>query len=48
MYVPDRWVYFSLIINWTDAEAGPASEVHDPFVTAGRTIFTLVRDRLRT
>ena len=24
MYVPDRWVYFSLIINWTAAEAGSA------------------------
>jgi beta-lactamase class A len=48
MYVPDRWVYFSLIINWTDAEAGPASEVQAPFVAAGRTIFTLVRDRLQT
>ena len=47
MYVPDRWVYFSLIINWTDAEAGPLTEVQPPFVAAGRTIFTLVRDRLR-
>ena len=48
MYVPDRWVYFSLIINWTDAEAGPLAEVEPQFVAAGRTIFTLVRDRLRT
>ena len=48
MYVPDRWVYFSLIINWTDAEAGPLAEVQAPFVAAGRTIFTLVRDRLQT
>ena len=48
MYVPDRWVYFSLIINWTAAEAGPLSEVEPLFVAAGRTIFTLVRDRLRT
>ena len=48
MYVPERWVYFSLIINWTDAEAGPLAEVEPLFVAAGRTIFTLVRDRLQT
>jgi beta-lactamase class A len=47
VYVPDRWVYFSLIINWTAAEAGSLSDVEPLFVAAGHTIFTLVRDRLR-
>jgi beta-lactamase class A len=46
MYVPDRWVYYSLIINWTAAEAGSSTEVQDSYVAAARTIFTLVRDRL--
>ncbi len=48
MYVPDRWVYFALLLNWTDAEAGPVSEVMGPYIAAARTIFTLVRDRLGT
>lgn len=46
MYVPDRWVYYSLIINWTDAEGGSTSEVMVSYITAARTIFTLLRDRL--
>ena|GEM_PF-6690312 len=46
MYVPDRWVYFALLINWTDAEAGPAAEVRPAYLAAAATIFTLVRDRL--
>ena len=46
MYVPDRWVYFSLLLNWTDADAGPTREVMGSYVAAARTIFTLVQDRL--
>jgi beta-lactamase class A len=46
MYVPDRWVYFALMLNWTDAEGGTSAEVLGPYIAAARTIFTLVRDRL--
>jgi beta-lactamase class A len=46
MYVPDRWVYFSLIINWTDAEAGPVAEVLPAFGATSMTIFTWLRDEL--
>jgi len=46
MYVPDRWVYFSMIINWTDAEAGPVAEVLPRFATTAMTIFTWLRDEL--
>ena len=46
LYVPDRWVSFALLNNWTDADAGPTPEVMGAYITAARTIFTLVRDRL--
>jgi beta-lactamase class A len=46
VYVPDRWVYFALLLNWTDAEAGPTAEVMGAYLAAARTIFALVRDRL--
>jgi hypothetical protein len=46
MYVPDRWVYFALIINWTDAEAGATAEVLPAFAATSRTIFTWLRDEL--
>lgn len=46
MYGPDRWVYFSLIINWTDAEAGPVAEMLPAFATTAMTIFTWLRDEL--
>jgi beta-lactamase class A len=46
MYVPDRWVYFCLIINWTDAEAGPVAEVVPAFGATSMTIFTWLRDEL--
>ena len=46
MYVPDRWVYFALLLNWTDAEAGPGSQAVGAYIAAASTIFTLVRDRL--
>jgi beta-lactamase class A len=46
MYIPARWVYYSLIANWTDADGGSTGEVQGPFANAANTIFTLVRDRL--
>ena len=46
MYVPDRWVYYSLIINWTDNEAASPAAAMTAYITAARTIFTLLRDRL--
>lgn len=46
MYFPKRWVYYSLIINWTDAEASDGGAVQAQYAAAARTIFTLVRDRL--
>ena len=27
VYVPDRWVYFAMLLNWTDSEAGLSTEV---------------------
>jgi beta-lactamase class A len=47
LYVPDRWVYFSLFLNWTDEDGGGTSgDVQGAYLTAARTIFTLIRDRL--
>jgi beta-lactamase class A len=46
MYVPDRWVYFALLLNWTDAEAGAGADVQTPYIAAVRTIFSLVQARL--
>lgn len=46
MYFPKRWAYFSMIINWTDAEANQAAQVQQQYIAAVNTIFTLVRDRL--
>jgi beta-lactamase class A len=47
MYVPDRWVYFALLANWTDAEGGTSAQVQGPYIAAARTIFALVHNRLR-
>jgi beta-lactamase class A len=45
MFVPpDRWVYFGMIINWTDADGGPVDEVQGPFVATTNHIFTLIRN----
>lgn len=46
MYVPDRWVYFSLLLNWTDAEVSPDAQVLASYIAAAKTIFALIRDRL--
>ncbi len=48
MWVPKRWVYFSMMINWTDKEAGPVAEVQQPFITTANQIFTRIRDDLGT
>jgi len=34
------------MINWVDGEGGELAEVQDPFVSACKEIFTLLRDRL--
>lgn len=46
LYVPDRWVYFALFLNWTDEDGGDTSVETDGYLTAAQTIFTLIRDRL--
>jgi beta-lactamase class A len=46
LYVPDRWVYFAFIVNWTDEDAGLVAEVGPGFAAAARQVFTLVHDRL--
>ena len=43
MYVPDRWVYFALLLNWTDAD-GDAAEIQGAYIDAAHSVFTLVRD----
>ena len=48
MYVPDRWVYFATLLNWTAAEAPPLSEFQAGIADSLNRIFTLVRDRLGT
>lgn len=45
MYIPNRWVYFALLLNWTDAD-GAAPEIQASYVEAAHRIFALVRDRL--
>jgi beta-lactamase class A len=46
MYLPQRWVYYTVITNWTSAEGGSIAEVEPLLIDTARTIFTLVRDRL--
>ena len=41
-----RWVYFALILNWTDDEAGTVASLGPAFITATHAAFTAVRDRL--
>lgn len=45
MYIPERWAYFALLLNWTDAD-GAAAEIQGAYIAAVRRSFTLVRDRL--
>ena len=46
MYVAERWVYFAVILNWTDAEAGTVASVGPAFSTVAHAAFTAIRDRL--
>jgi len=46
MYVAQRWVYFAVILNWTDAEAGTVASVGPAFVAVAHAAFTAIRDRL--
>jgi beta-lactamase class A len=46
MYVAQRWVYFAVILNWDNAEAGTVASVGPAFVTVMRAAFTTIRDRL--
>jgi beta-lactamase class A len=46
MYVPNRWVYFSMIINWTDAEGGTVADEQGQFAAVAMNIFTWLRDEL--
>src|SRR5918995_538582 len=46
MYAAQRWVYFAVILNWDDAEAGTVASVGPAFSTVMRAAFTTIRDRL--
>jgi beta-lactamase class A len=46
MYVAQRWVYFALILNWDDAEAGSVASIGPAFTTVTHAAFTAIRDRL--
>lgn len=47
LFIPSqRWAYFSLMINWTDAEGGSVAEVGGPFGASCMRIFTALRDAL--
>jgi beta-lactamase class A len=46
MYVAQRWVYFAVILNWDDAEAGTVASVGPAFSAVMHAAFTSIRDRL--
>jgi beta-lactamase class A len=46
MYVAQRWVYFAVILNWTDAEGGTVAELGPAFTAVAYAAFTMIRDRL--
>jgi len=46
MYAAQRWVYFAVILNWDDAEAGTVASVGPAFTTVMHAAFTTIRDRL--
>ena len=46
MYAAQRWVYFAVILNWDDAEAGTVGSVGPAFETVMHAAFTMIRDRL--
>ncbi len=44
MYVANRWVYFALLLNWTDAD-GATADIEGAYMAAAIQIFRLVQDR---
>jgi beta-lactamase class A len=46
MYAAQRWVYFAVILNWDDAEAGTVASVGPAFISVMHAAFTMIRDRL--
>ena len=46
MYAAQRWVYFAVILNWDDAEAGSVASVGPLFTSVTHAVFTMIRDRL--
>jgi beta-lactamase class A len=47
MFVPgQRWVYFGMIINWTDVEGGTVEQEGPQFASTTKQIFTSLRDAL--
>jgi beta-lactamase class A len=46
-FIPERWVYFSLIVNWK-ADTADAGPVLGQFADACKTVFTAVKERLGT
>ena len=46
MYAAQRWVYFAVILNWDDAEAGTVGSVGPLFTSVMHAVFTAIRDRL--
>jgi beta-lactamase class A len=46
MYAAQRWVYFALILNWDDAQAGTVASVGPAFTSVTYAAFSMIRDRL--
>ena len=46
MFISNRWVYISLMINWSDAAGGIVAAEQDSFVKTTHKILTLVSDGL--
>jgi beta-lactamase class A len=46
LWIPKRWVYFTMIVNWTDAEGGSFAEEAPRIARTAKRIFTWVRDGL--
>lgn len=45
VFIPSRrWAYYSLMINWTDAQGGEVADVVGPFTSSCKRIFTMLRD----
>ena len=46
MYLAQRWVYFAVILNWSNDEGGSVASVGPAFASVGHAAFTAIRDRL--